>query len=97
MDPSGLLLKWIQNAWDAFGQAISDLIDYFRPGLGSTANTAMGWAGGAVTYQEVSEKAYDAVEPLWCPQPGNEGISDIYDEYNRMKTPTGQRLMGYSY
>jgi RHS repeat-associated protein len=108
IDVNGMIVDWIQDrlgklgdtirdVWNSVGQAISDLIDYFRPGLGSSANTAIGWADAAATYQEVSARSYDAVEPLWRPQPGNEGISDIYDEYNRMKTPTGQRLMGYSY
>lgn len=76
---------------------MSDLADQLRPGLGATGNTVVGWADAAANYQDVSEQAYKATDPLWRPHPANEGIADIYDDYNRMKTPTGQRLMGFAY
>ncbi len=82
---------------EAAEPGLSSWGDYRSPGLGSAGSYVIGVSLAAKQYQDVSEQAYRAVDPLWRPLPGNEGLADIYHEYNRMKTPTGQRLMGFAY
>jgi RHS repeat-associated protein len=85
----------VRNAWAAFGDMISELLDWRVPGLGSSAGTAVGLADAAATYQEVSNKAIEASRGVWEPQPG---LEDIYHEVNsRIRTKMGQELMGYAY
>jgi RHS repeat-associated protein len=87
----------LRDAWSAFGDAIGELLDLWRPGFGSVSCIAIGWADAAATYQEVSNKATGAADGFWRPRPGNQDLSDIYDEYNRTKTKMGQRIMGFAY
>ena len=65
--------------------------------LGADTSLVMQYATAANTYQEVSEKAVEVVRPIWEPRHGNEGLEDILDRYRRMRTKTGQRIMGYEY
>ncbi len=71
--------------------------DYRSPGLGSAGSYVIGGALAAKQYQDISGLAYEAADGMWRPRSGNEGLADIYHEYNRTKTPTGQRLMGFAY